>query len=83
MQQIKFIPLEKLKLDNKNPRLPSNFNNKSENDIVEWMLEDESIIELMLAIGQHDFFVGEAYQIQCTVWILAFWWFPLKLVLLY
>jgi hypothetical protein len=26
----------------------------------EWMLEDESIIELMLAIGQHDFFVGEA-----------------------
>jgi hypothetical protein len=24
------------------------------------MLEDESIIELMLAIGQHDFFVGEA-----------------------
>ncbi len=60
MQQIKFIPLEKLKLDNKNPRLPSNFNNKSENDIIEWMLEDESIIELMLAIGQHDFFVGEA-----------------------
>jgi hypothetical protein len=33
MQQIEFIPLEKLKLDNKNPRLPSNFNNKSENDI--------------------------------------------------
>jgi ParB-like chromosome segregation protein Spo0J len=60
MQQIEFIPLEKLKLDNKNPRLPSNFNNKSENDIIEWMLEDESIIELMLAIGQHDFFVGEA-----------------------
>jgi hypothetical protein len=26
------------------------------------MLEDESIIELMLAIGQHDFFVGEAFQ---------------------
>jgi hypothetical protein len=24
------------------------------------MLEDESIIELMLAIGQHDFFIGEA-----------------------
>jgi hypothetical protein len=47
MQQIEFIPLEKLKLDNKNPRLPSNFNNKSENDIIEWMLEDESIIELM------------------------------------
>jgi hypothetical protein len=35
------------KNNNKNPRLPSNFNNKSENDIIEWMLEDESIIELM------------------------------------
>jgi hypothetical protein len=42
MQQIKFIPLKKLKLDNKNPRLPSSFNNKSENDIIEWTLEDES-----------------------------------------
>jgi hypothetical protein len=31
LQQIKFIPLEKLKLDNENPRLPSSFNNKSEN----------------------------------------------------
>jgi len=59
-QQIKFIQLEKLKLDNENPRLPSGFCNKSENDIVNWMLEDESIIELMLAIGQHGFFVGEA-----------------------
>jgi hypothetical protein len=38
MQQIKFILLEKLKLDNENPRLPSSFNNKSENDIIEWML---------------------------------------------
>jgi hypothetical protein len=37
MQQIKFIPLEKLKLDNENPRLPSSFNNKSENDIMHGM----------------------------------------------
>ena len=60
MSQIKFVPLEKLKLDSKNPRLPSSFYNKSEDEIIKWMLKDESIIELMLAIGQHDFFVGEA-----------------------
>ncbi len=59
-QQIDFIRLDKLKLDNENPRLPSDFCNKSEGDIIKWMLEDESIIELMLAIGQHDFFIGEA-----------------------
>jgi len=59
-QQIEFIQLDKLKLDSTNPRLPSSFHNKSESDIIKWMLEDESIIELMLAIGQHDFFIGEA-----------------------
>ncbi len=59
-QQIKFIQLAKLKLDKESSRLPSSFHNQSENDIIEWMLEDESIIKLMLAIGQHDFFVGES-----------------------
>ncbi len=65
-QQIDFIQLDKLKLDNENPRLPSNFCNKSESDIIEWMLEDESIIELMLAIGQHGFFVGEALLVVAS-----------------
>ncbi len=59
-QQIQHIKLDDLRLDNLNPRLPSNFHNKSENEIIKWMLEDESIIELMLAIGQHGFFIGEA-----------------------
>ena len=59
-QQIKFIQLDKLKLDRENPRLPSDFHPNSEKDIINWMLEDESIIELMLAIGQNGFFVGEA-----------------------
>jgi hypothetical protein len=31
-------------------------------------LEDESIIELMLAIGQHDFFVGEALLVVKNCW---------------
>lgn len=57
-KQINFIELSKLKLDFKNPRLPIQVFNEEE--IIEWMLEDASIIELMLAIGQNDFFIGEA-----------------------
>ncbi len=61
-QNITFIRLENLLLDKENPRLPSTFkkNNIDQNKIIDWMLEDASIIELMLAIGQAGFFIGEA-----------------------
>lgn len=61
-QKIEFVELSKLQLDISNPRLPISFLNKepNEEDIINWMLEDASIIELMLAIGQNGFFVGEA-----------------------
>jgi hypothetical protein len=61
-RQIEFIELNNLHLDFKNPRLPTTFANEGveESDIIHWMLEDASIIELMLAIGQNGFFVGEA-----------------------
>jgi hypothetical protein len=57
-KEIKYISLDKLKLDFKNPRLP--IQASTENDIIEWMLADASILELMLAIGKNDFFIGEA-----------------------
>lgn len=61
-QNIQFIPLEKLELDKANPRLPSKFKrgNLTKSDIVNWMLGDASIIELMLAIGNSGFFIGES-----------------------
>ena len=61
-QNIDFIDLENIKLDDKNPRLPSSFRKKKigKADIVNWMLNDASIIELMLAIGQSGFFIGES-----------------------
>ena len=61
-QNIEFIPLEKLELDKANPRLPSKFKrgNLTTPDIVNWMLGDASIIELMLAIGNSGFFIGES-----------------------
>lgn len=61
-KNIEFINVKKLNLDKSNPRLPANFrkNTPSKADIVNWMLNDASIIELMLAIGQSGFFIGEA-----------------------
>ncbi len=59
-QKIDFIALEKLQLDGENPRLPSSYQGKTEGEIIQWMLSDASIIELMLAIGQNGFFIGEA-----------------------
>ncbi len=59
-QKIDLIALEKLQLDGENPRLPSSYQGKTESEIIQWMLSDESIIELMLAIGQNGFFIGEA-----------------------
>jgi hypothetical protein len=59
-QKIDFIKVDNLQLDKFNPRLPVSYQNLEEKDIITWMLEDASIIELMLAIGQNDFFIGES-----------------------
>jgi hypothetical protein len=61
-QNIERIPLGLLQLDKQNPRLPSKLKNvaTSESEIMNWMLGDASIIELMLAIGNAGFFIGEA-----------------------
>ena len=55
------IPLDKLKLDPNNPRLPKSLRVKgaSEEEIIEYMLLDASLIELMMAIGENNFFPGE------------------------
>lgn len=53
------ISLEHLFLDDQNPRLPKSLQGKSEQEILEYMLLDASLIELMLAIGKNDFFPGE------------------------
>lgn len=53
------INLSELKLDSENPRLPKSMHGKSDNEILSYMLLDASLIELMLAIGENDFFPGE------------------------
>ena len=53
------IDLSELKLDSENPRLPKSMHGKSDKEILSYMLLDASLIELMLAIGENDFFPGE------------------------
>jgi hypothetical protein len=58
-QQFKRIPIADLKLDLYNPRLPKSKQGKDEKTVMEYMLLEASTLELMLAIGENDFFAGE------------------------
>lgn len=64
-QSIRYIAVDKLQFDPKNPRLPSTIQKqveiqKTDDPIFKWMLEDATIIELMLSIGEKGYFPGEA-----------------------
>lgn len=56
---IKKVHIDNLLLDPHNPRLPKSMGNKSDKEIINFLLSDASLIELMLAIGKNDFFEGE------------------------
>lgn len=51
--------LQDLHFDPENPRLPERLKHAPESEVLEFLLLECSLIELMLSIGQQDFFVGE------------------------
>jgi hypothetical protein len=54
------IETERITFDPDNPRLPDPDEVKrDETSILNWMLDDASILELMGSIGEHGFFPGE------------------------
>ncbi|ENQ3286041.1 ParB N-terminal domain-containing protein [Vibrio cholerae] len=53
------VDLDRLQLDSKNPRLPLKLRDAPDQQVVDWMLSDASLIELMMAIGANGFFPGE------------------------
>lgn len=57
--KFKYIDLSNLKLDLENPRLPKSKQGIDEKTVIKFMLLDASTTELMLAIGENDFFIGE------------------------
>lgn len=58
-QSIRFIPIDTLSFDPKNPRLPATVDGHDEQSVLTWMLEDATIIELMWSIGEKGYFPGE------------------------
>lgn len=53
------IDVNTLVLDTNNPRLPSYMKGKGEKEIIDYMVLEESTLELMQAIGEKGFFPGE------------------------
>jgi hypothetical protein len=50
------FPLDQLRFDPANPRLPLNVDGGDEAAVLEWMLDDATIIELMNSIGENGYF---------------------------
>lgn len=58
--KIIYMPVNDLEFDKENPRLPhSVVDSDREEDVIDWMLKDASIIELMGSIGEKGFFPAE------------------------
>ena len=55
----KEIPFNDLKLDLFNPRLPKSKQGIDEGEVIKFMLLESATLELMMAIGENDFFAGE------------------------
>lgn len=58
-QEFKKINISDLKLDTYNPRLPKSKQGKDEALVIEFMLLEAATLELMMAIGENDYFAGE------------------------
>jgi hypothetical protein len=59
-QRIQDLSINELEFDKENPRLPhSVIDSNDENEVIDWMLSDASIIELMGSIAEKGFFPAE------------------------
>lgn len=53
------ITLSLIDLDPRNPRIPQSLHDKTEQDILKYMIDNASVIELIDSIGENGFFPGE------------------------
>lgn len=58
------LNIDELILDPHNPRLPEGLNTDSEIDVINWMLESSTLLDLMGSISQNGFFEGEPIIVQ-------------------
>lgn len=59
MANLSQVPLTELHFDPENPRLPLSYRHADDERVVEYLLLECNLIELMLSIGEHGFFLGE------------------------
>ena len=57
--RVEEFPVGLLRFDPENPRMPASVSGKNEEEVIDWMLGDASIIELMGSIGEMGYFPGE------------------------
>ncbi len=57
--EVEFVAVSDLGFDPENPRLPRSVDGGDEGEVLTWMLDDATIIELMDSIGSQGYFSGE------------------------
>lgn len=63
MPEFKEVLVSYLRLDRKNPRLPTSLHGACENEILKYLARKTNIEDLITSIGENDFFPGEAIVI--------------------
>src|SRR5882762_9376812 len=58
-KSIQYEKVDNLLFDPDNPRFPSTLNGEDEDEVLDWMLKDATIVELMGSIGEQGYFPGE------------------------
>ena len=58
-KEIEWMPVDRLRFDPENPRLPSTIDKTDDGKVFEWMLKDATLTELMTSIGTAGYFPAE------------------------
>lgn len=59
MHTLQELDIDSLEFDPKNPRLPKVYQNSGEKEVIEWMLQDSSLLDLISSIAINGYFYGE------------------------
>lgn len=57
--QLRQVDVQSLRYDPKNPRLPSELLGKGQDEVLDFMVREQNVIELMGSIGENGYFPGE------------------------
>ena len=66
MPEFKEVLVSDLRLDRKNPRLPTSLHGACENEILKYLARKTNIEDLITSIGENDFFPGEAIVVTSS-----------------